>query len=202
MRFFADVIAFSFVFLLGAVFGNCQGSMARAVDVQPSRVQQAFALDVARTAVNEASLGGARPADVDLVYEATRAHGATDHTRLSWLRRHSACANPAGDCNRDGSVNLLDDHAAERRPGNAGWTRRLRWSDARPAGYRGRWLPVRWRRVRARALRRVLDDRPTGVCGGARVVSWGRPSDFAPRPRLRPVDCGARNLGAEIAPGG
>lgn len=163
---------------------------------QPTPTQLALALDVARTAVNEASLG-AGPRDVDLIYEATRYHGATDADRLAWLRLHSSCTNPAGDCNRDGRVNEDDDRAAARRPGNARWTRNLRWSSERPAGFSNawRWRADRWERIRRRALVRVMRDRPTRVCG-VPIRSWGRRSDFVARPGLVPVDCGARNLGA------
>lgn len=162
-----------------------------------ARVQLALALDVARTTVNEAGLR-ATLADVDLVYEATRGNADTDRARLAWLRHHSACTN-RGDCNRDGRVDELDDDAASARPGNAGWTRDLSWSDERPARLRRAfWRADHWRRVRRLALVRVLADEPTRVCGGARVLTWGRPRAFALRPQLEPLDCGARNLGGAL----
>ena len=214
MRFsesdFSRVFVSAILFVLGVVCGNCWGAMGRAeaqeleeptpelaavleLEGGVTPLQRDFALDVARTAVNEASLG-ASPRDVDIVYEASRSHGGDDATRLRWLRRHSACTNPRGDCDRNGVLDELDDEAARARPGNAGWTRELRWDDARPPSLVGRWRPIWWARVRDRALRRVLEDAPTGVCG-VPIRTWGRRSDFRARPNLVPVECGAANLG-------
>ncbi len=180
-------------FLIGILYGCCVRSTAVAQDVGPTSLQLAYALDVARTAVNEASLG-ARVVDVRLIYEASRYHGRDDLTRLRWLRRHSACTNPLGDCNRDGTVDARDDAAALRRPGNAGWTRHLRWDDARPRNLRGPWDPERWERLRRIAMVLVLRDEPTGVCG-VPVWTWGRASAFDARPGIVRIDCGAYNLG-------
>ncbi len=196
------------MFAFGSVCGNCWGSIARAQEMhevsestrvdaaleshEVSPLQLAYALDVARTSVNEASLS-ARTRDVDLTYEASRFNGRDDATRLAWLRRHSACTN-VGDCNRDGVVDERDDRAAERRPGNARWTRYLEWNDDEPDNFVGVWHPLWWARVRERALRRVLANTPTGVCG-MQVRTWGRRSDFVARIDLVPVECGARNLG-------
>ena len=166
---------------------------------RPTAVQLALALDVARTAVNEASLAAGRR-DVDMIYEATRFHGGTDGERLDWLRRHSRCANPMGDCNRDGQVGEADYIAAEARPGNAGWTRYLEWSGDEPANYqrRGRrrvWRADRWLQVRERALARVMADRPTRVCG-VPIRTWGSRTDFeGGNGRTIALECGARNLG-------
>ena len=190
---FARAFLFVLVFGCGLVCGNCWGAMARADDPTPTPLQLALALDVARTAVNEASLH-AQPRDVDLVYEATRGNANTDRARLAWLRRHSACTNPRGDCNRDEVVDERDDEAARRRPGNAKWTRNLLWSDARPDNLDGRWRAEWWQRVRDHALARVMRDAPTGVCGMP-IRTWGRRSDFASRPGLVAVECGAANLG-------
>ena len=165
---------------------------------KPTALQLALALDVARTAVNEASLS-ARPRDVALIYEATRYHGDNDAARLAWLRSHSRCTNPDGDCNRDGRVDARDDRAAARRPGNARWTRGLAWTDDKPDGFSDawRWHPERWNHARRFALGLVMTDEPTSVCGaGVAVRTWGRPGDFRARPGLVPVDCGARNLAA------
>ena len=159
MRFFSS-FGIVLVFLCGLVCGNCWGGMARAqlqrravdaeLEARASPLQRAYALDVARTAVNEASLA-ASPRDVDIVYEASRFHGSDDASRLRWLRRHSACTNPRGDCDRNGVLDEFDDEAARARPGNAGWTRELRWDDARPPSLVGRWRPIWWARVRDRA---------------------------------------------------
>lgn len=167
-------------------------------DDTPTATQVALALDVARTAVNEASLrAGSR--DVAMIYEATRYHGDDDASRLAWLRLHSRCTNPAGDCNRDGRIGEADYVAAEARPGNAGWTRYLEWNDDEPANFspRLRWRPERWAEVRALALARVMADEPTRVCG-VPIRTWGSRADFAnrdPGGRLVAVECGARNLG-------
>jgi hypothetical protein len=191
---FLRVFSFVIVFLGGVVCGNCWGGIARAQpELEATATQRALALDVARTTVNEASLS-AQPNDVRLTYEATRGHGNDDATRLRWLRRHSRCTNPRGDCDRNGVVDELDDDAAARRPGNARWTRQLRWNDARPRNLVGRWRAEWWARVRELALRLVLADEPTNVCG-IPIRTWGRRSDFDSRPGLVRVDCGAANFG-------
>lgn len=199
MWFGALLVALGFVVLARiAIADDSTAPIAIDAEHKPTAEQLSFALDVARTAVNEASLS-AGPRDVALVYEATRYHADNDSERLVWLRRHSRCANPSGDCNRDGRVDALDDRAAARRPGNAGWTRYLSWSDEQPHGFRAgwRWRAERWTHALRYALRIVMEDESTEVCGaGVPVRTWGRPSDFRDRPAHVAVDCGARNLGA------
>ncbi len=187
-----------FLLTLGMVCGNCWSTIAHADDPTPTRVQVTLALRVAATAANEAGMSS--PNDVRLVYDAAHANGRTDARRAWWLRRHSACVN-GGDCNRDGVTDARDAAAADARPGNARWTRHLRWDNHRPTGYPShwRWYPDRWERLRRLALRLVLGGRSTGICG-VPIVTWGRRSDFASRPTLAPVECGAANLGGRRLP--
>ena len=182
------------IFLLGAIAGDCLGARMRSKAKAHDTAPRDLALALARTTVNEAGLDAWR--DLRLIYDASRSHAHTDHGRLRWLVAHSACTNP-GDCNRDGVVNALDWAAARDRPGRAGWTRYLQWSDERPPGVRNwaQWDPARWRQLREYALRLVRADRSTGVCPYP-VVSWGTREAFGPRDPLIPLDCGARNLGA------
>ena len=177
------VSLFVFLFLFAMPIGS-KAERASAID-------RAFALAVARTAANEASLRAVRD-DVELVYEASRAHGRDSVSRLRWLRRHSRCSTQ-GDCNRDGVIDELDDVAATRRPGNSRWARYLTWGVAPPMGFPdgARWRPERWRRIQAEALRLVVRDEATGVCEGVRILSWGSRSDFLRyHSNLIPIPCG------------
>lgn len=187
------LFAFAF-FGLGFVAGNCARSIAVAQVEDATPTQLAFALALARTTANEA--GMLSPNDARLIYDAARSHGRDDSDRLGWLRRHSSCVN-GGDCNRDGRVDERDARAADRRPGNARWTRHLAWNNTRPRSFPtgARWFPEHWQRLREFVLRLVVRDRPTRVCG-VPVITWGRRSDFRARPGLVPVECNAANLGA------
>lgn len=188
------------IILAAIVFSDCvvhaqdRPAIARAT---PTRDQRALALAVARTAANES--GFSSPNDVALIYETTRQHGTTDRARLAWLRRHSPCTN-GGDCNHDGTVDERDTVHADTRRQNARWSRHLTDGDERPRGYPPRmaWRPNAWRAVREFALRLVVADRPTHVCGGVRVVTWGSHADFASgrfAAHVEAHDCGAANLG-------
>lgn len=138
-------------------------------------VRDELALEVARVAFSEAP---GSPGDVRLVWEVTRQGGRTPEAQLAFLRRHSACASPVGDCDRNGVVDDADDAAAQARPGNARWARFLLAGAAEPANWPREWVWERrvqghWLRTQALAAdlvygrdRRCVCERPPQTWAG------------------------------------
>ncbi len=185
---------------LAAILTLCAAPVAAQ---EPSGVERALALTVARVGANEA-FGSL--ADVDLAWQVTEAHGSTNAQRLRWLRRHSRCASGA-DCNRDGELDKNDQRAADNRPGNAGWSRNLSWGLDLPWNWS--WSARAWRTVGAptwatiqqRAIQLVtgrLVSRPCVRDHRGGPTTWGGDMDVgrARRNGLESVVCrGTRNTG-------
>lgn len=155
-------------------------------------VRDELALELARVAMNEAP---GSPGDVRLVWEVVQTSARAPEDRLAFLRRHSGCVSPAGDCDRDGDVDELDDEAARARPGNARWTRFLAEENVEPSGWPRAWSWVRlgmpaWRRTRELARRLVYEIDRRRVCE-ERPQTWAGKMDHARAARLGmiPVVC-------------
>lgn len=189
------IAAGAFVLGLAAVYANPHTAHCD--------VRDELALEVARVAMNEAP-GSA--GDVRLIWEVVETSARTPEDRLAFLRRHSACASPAGDCDRDGDVDALDDEAARARPGNARWTRFLLAGDDEPDGWPSTWSWERlgrptWARTREFARRLVFGLDRRRVCEEP-PHTWAGRMDHARAARLGmlPVVCiGTENGGYRYA---
>lgn len=151
--------------------------------------REALVLDVARVAVNESGFGS--PADIVLIWQAVEASGRTAETRLSWLRRHSAC--PTG---------LTSDAVALSRPGNCRWSRHLTFACTEPPHWPAdvRWSGEACARVFRLVRRLVYGYERRRVCEET-PHTWGSLADHpgAVRRGLRLITCvGTRNRGYRV----
>lgn len=166
--------------ILTAFLAAVTTSSAGAEDVS----DKDLALAVARVSVNES--GWSSPADAAMIWQATKAHGRTNATRLAWLRRHSWTL----------FTTLPVPH------GNARWTRDLNWEGERPRHWPSNapaWSHYRkrWENVLRYALGLVTGRIRNRPCP-AGVATWGGSMDSA-QAELRglvPLECeGTLNTG-------
>lgn len=155
-------------------------------------VRRTLALEIAKVAVNEASLSAA-PADVALVHQVATARAEGAEAQLRWIRQHSSCVT---------TTRRMTD--AERR-GNCRWTRHLADDDSEPADWPegARWdrFVDRWRSIRRYAWRLVSGRVTHRPCGGD-PFTWGGTMDDPPPGLVALPSRGTRNTCYALRAGG